>query len=56
MADSPGHANAVAVELDRVAIPGVLRTIAGDDTIFVAVRSDRQAQALLDRLRSRPGA
>jgi transcriptional regulator of arginine metabolism len=46
-----GEANHVAVGLDRLAWPEVVGTIAGDDTIFVAVR-DRAAKArALDRLR-----
>lgn len=39
----PGEANRVAVALDRLAWSDVVGTIAGDDTIFVAVR-DRAAQ------------
>jgi transcriptional regulator of arginine metabolism len=38
-----GEANHVAVALDRVRWPEVVGTIAGDDTIFVAVR-DRSAK------------
>lgn len=38
-----GAASAVAVELDHHALPEVAGTLAGDDTIFVAVRS-RSAQ------------
>ncbi len=38
-----GEANHVAVGLDRLAWPEVIGTIAGDDTIFVAVR-DRAAK------------
>ncbi len=48
-----GAASTVAVELDRRQCPDIVGTIAGDDTIFVAVRS-RSAQgrgaALLRRL------
>jgi transcriptional regulator of arginine metabolism len=40
----PGEANRVAVAMDRLAWNDVLGTIAGDDTIFIAVR-DRVAQA-----------
>lgn len=47
----PGEANHVAVALDRLAMPGVVGTIAGDDTIFVAVRTIRAQRRLLDRLR-----
>jgi transcriptional regulator of arginine metabolism len=35
----PGLANAVAVTLDRARIPEVVATLAGDDTIFVLMRS-----------------
>jgi transcriptional regulator of arginine metabolism len=40
---APGEANRVAVAMDRLAWPEVVGTIAGDDTIFVAVK-DRAAQ------------
>jgi transcriptional regulator of arginine metabolism len=40
---SPGEANHVAVALDRMAWPEVIGTIAGDDTIFLAVK-DSSAQ------------
>jgi transcriptional regulator of arginine metabolism len=50
-----GEANHVAVGLDRLAWPEVVGTIAGDDTIFVAVR-DRAAKArALDRLKKLRG-
>lgn len=39
----PGEANRVAVAIDRLAWPEVIGTIAGDDTIFVAV-AGRAAQ------------
>jgi transcriptional regulator of arginine metabolism len=39
-----GEANHVAVRLDRLAWPEVVGTLAGDDTIFVAVR-DRASKA-----------
>ena len=43
-----GHANSLAVEIDRAGLPGVLGTIAGDDTIFIAAR-DLDAAAALAR-------
>ncbi len=49
----PGWADAVAAELDRVRPAGVVGTIAGDDTIFIAVEDDRAAASVsahLDRL------
>lgn len=42
----PGEANRVGLALDRLAWPEVVGTIAGDDTLFVAVR-DAAAQHLL---------
>ncbi|MGH8373225.1 MAG: arginine repressor [Gammaproteobacteria bacterium] len=33
----PGYAQALAVKLDQQEIPGVAGTLAGDDTIFIAV-------------------
>lgn len=39
----PGLASAVAVEIDAAAIADVVGTIAGEDTIFIAVR-DAKAQ------------
>jgi transcriptional regulator of arginine metabolism len=36
---APGHANSVAVALDAEQWPEIVGTIAGDDTIFVAVRN-----------------
>lgn len=41
---SIGAANLVAVQIDRMGLPEVLGTIAGDDTIFVAT-ADQAAQA-----------
>lgn len=40
----PGEANRVGAALDRKAWPEIVGTLAGDDTIFVAVK-DRAAQA-----------
>ena len=42
----PGRASAVAVEVDDAAIPEIVGTLAGEDTIFIAVR-DQKAQRLL---------
>lgn len=50
-----GGAGAVAVEVDRRHIPDVVGTIAGDDTIFVAVRSrSAQGRVLAQLLRGEP--
>lgn len=41
----PGRASSVAVEIDGAALEEIVGTIAGEDTIFVAVR-DSKAQRL----------
>lgn len=41
---APGHADMVAVELDKWPPKGVAGTIAGDDTIFLATTSKPAAQ------------
>ena len=47
----PGEANHVAVALDRLAWPEVLGTIAGDDTIFLAVKNAKMQRQILRELR-----
>ena len=51
----PGEANRVAVALARLAWNDVLGTIAGDDTIFIAVR-DKGCQARVLRELKKVGA
>jgi transcriptional regulator of arginine metabolism len=46
----PGSAPAVARAIDLARIGGVLGTIAGDDTVFVAPSRERGAAALAARL------
>ena len=46
-----GHGNALAIELDRARIEGALGTIAGDDTVFLAARSELAARRLVKVLR-----
>ncbi len=46
----PGWADAVASELDRVRPEGVVGTIAGDDTIFIAVADEDAAGRVSRRL------
>ena len=41
----PGFANALAVRLDGAPIPGLAGTIAGDDTIFIAVKGPKALAA-----------
>jgi transcriptional regulator of arginine metabolism len=50
----PGEANRVAVAMDRLAWNDVMGTIAGDDTIFIAVR-DRPSQGRVLRQLKRVG-
>jgi len=45
----PGAANMVAAKIDKISVPGVVGTIAGDDTIFVATKG-RAAQGRLKAL------
>jgi len=46
-----GMAMAVAAALDAMKFPEIVGCIAGDDTIFVAVRSVEETQALMDQIR-----
>ena len=46
-----GHGNALAIELDRARLEGVLGTIAGDDTVFLAARSELSARRIAKDLR-----
>lgn len=48
-----GHADSVALALDNLEIEGVLGTIAGDDTVFVALSDSTTRQQFLDCLRQR---
>jgi transcriptional regulator of arginine metabolism len=47
----PGEANRVAVALDRLAWPDVVGTIAGDDTIFLAIRDGAAQRRVLREVR-----
>ena len=51
----PGRASALALEIDRAGFKGVLGTVAGDDTIFVAARSTREASKVLGQFKSLAG-
>jgi transcriptional regulator of arginine metabolism len=50
----PGSAHLVGVALDEAALPQIVGTICGDDTIFVACRSPEDAAALAQTLNSLP--
>jgi transcriptional regulator of arginine metabolism len=46
----PGLASAVAVEIDRASIPEIVGTIAGEDTIFVAVGDAKAQRAAMKKI------
>jgi transcriptional regulator of arginine metabolism len=43
-------ASAVAVEVDRAAIPEIVGTIAGEDTIFIAVTERKTQRAAIKKI------
>ena len=47
----PGEANRVGIALDRLAWPEIVGTIAGDDTIFLAVSNAAAQKRVLRRIR-----
>ena len=47
-----GHGNALAIEIDRARLNGALGTIAGDDTVFLAARSELSARRIAKELRT----
>jgi transcriptional regulator of arginine metabolism len=48
----PGSAHLVGVVLDQSELPEIVGTICGDDTIFVACRAAKAANALSSKLRA----
>lgn len=46
----PGVASAVAVLIDREKIAEIVGTIAGDDTIFIAVKENRQQKIVVRKV------
>jgi transcriptional regulator of arginine metabolism len=51
----PGSAHVVGSALDRANVPGVLGTVAGDDTLVVVVAEGRGGTAAVRRLRELAG-
>ena len=47
----PGDANRAAVALDRLAWPDIVGTIAGDDTIFLAMKDTAAQRRVLRQIR-----
>ena len=46
----PGRASAVAVEIDDAAIPEIIGTLAGEDTIFIAARDQKAQRAVMKKI------
>lgn len=51
----PGRAQILGYELDRSGIPLVVGTLAGDDTLFIATRSEQDAHQLIEELQEMAG-
>lgn len=47
----PGYAQALAAMLDGHAIDGVVGTLAGDDTVFIAVTPEKKMRAAVETVR-----
>jgi transcriptional regulator of arginine metabolism len=46
----PGLASSVAVEIDAAALPEIVGTIAGEDTIFIAVRESKDQRVTVKKV------
>ena len=46
----PGLASAVAVEIDRAALAEIVGTIAGEDTVFIAVADRKDQRAVIKKV------
>ena len=46
----PGLASAVAVEIDAAALPEIVGTLAGEDTIFIATRDQKSQRAAMKKI------
>ena len=47
----PGLASAVAVEVDRAHVEEIVGTLAGEDTVFIAVRGRKEGRAAVRKIR-----
>jgi transcriptional regulator of arginine metabolism len=47
----PGYAQALAVLLDQHAVDGMVGTLAGDDTVFIAVTPEKKMRAAVETVR-----
>ncbi|QEY34086.1 arginine repressor [Caproiciproducens galactitolivorans] len=50
-----GMAQAVCVAIDSMHLPNIIGTLAGDDTIFIAVKNEEQAQQMVAELKKMVG-
>ncbi|MCG8478313.1 MAG: ArgR family transcriptional regulator [Spirochaetales bacterium] len=48
-----GHADSVAIAIDNLNLDAVLGTVAGNDTVLVALQEDIAREAFLEQLRER---
>ncbi len=46
----PGLASAIAVQIDGAAIPEIVGTLAGEDTIFIAVRESKTQRTAMKKI------
>lgn len=46
-----GHAESVGFALDKLALPEILGTVAGEDTVFAVIKEDVKREALLESFR-----
>jgi transcriptional regulator of arginine metabolism len=46
----PGRASAVAVEIDDAVLPEIVGTLAGEDTIFIAVHDQKAQRAVIKKI------
>jgi transcriptional regulator of arginine metabolism len=51
----PGEAGVLGLEVDRAAWPEVAGTVAGDDTVFIACRSEKGSRRICRRLHGGTG-
>ena len=45
-----GMANAACAALDTMGLDGIVGTLAGDDTIFILMRSEDQAKSITEQI------
>ena len=46
----PGRASAVAVEIDDAALPEIVGTLSGEDTVFIAVRDQKSQRVVMKKI------